>query len=317
MKDFLEQEHIPYECNVSFHKLTHMNQCGVLPLVIYPQNRDHLIKLCEEIRRRSLTFEFLGGLTNTYLCNSFKRDVIIITTGVKEIYKTSTAISVDCGYSLTKISRQLVKLGIKGFEGLVGIPGTVGAACINNCGAFGCEMADVVVGCLGFSLQDGMLHYFSREELQFTTRSSVLKDSKDFCLLNVDFDISRKSDKKLLDIITNKNIKTRRLLIDGKRKSLGTIFIATTMKELYKRHKIALLCWKILNLPNKLFFHRSDWSLFLQFLCLRHPELAKHCDSIGRFCWDSNTSEADFMQYLHTMQTLAEGKLLYEINIKK
>ena len=317
MKNFLEQEKIPYKSSVPIHSLTHLNQEGILPLVVYPQNCDHLLKLCKEIRQRKLTFEFLGGLTNTYLCNFFARDIVIITKDVKEIYKTNAAIWVDCGFNLTRLSKQLIELGIKGYEGLIGIPGTVGAACINNSGAFGCEMSKVVAACECFSLEDGELHYFSNEDLQFTTRSSILKRNKSYCLLRVQLNISRKGDKKLLNAIASYNANIRKHKIDGKRKSLGTVFVATTMKELYKRHKIALFLWKILNLPNKIFFHRSDWSLFLQFWCLGHSELAKHCDSIGRFCWDKNTKEADFMQYLHIMQTLAKGKLEYEIDIKR
>lgn len=317
MKNFLEQEKIPYKSSVPIHSLTHMSQQGTLPLVVYPQNRDHLLKLCKEIYQRELTFEFLGGLTNTYLCDFFTRDIVIVTNGVKDICKADTTISVDCGFNLTHLSKQLVEYGVKGYEGLIGIPGTVGAACINNSGAFGCEMSEVVIGCECFSFHDGKLHYFSKDDLQFSTRSSILKRNKTYCLLCVELNISQKGDKNQLSEIASQNINRRKLLIDGKRKSLGTVFVATTMKELYKKHKIALFFWKILNLPNKLFFGRSDWSLFLQFWCLGHPELAKHCDSLGRFCWDKDTTEKDFMQYLQTMQTLANGKLKYEIDIKK
>lgn len=266
-----------------------------------------------------ITYEIIGGGTNTYFCEGFTRDVVIVIRQLNNIsFHDDNTFTVESGYSLTKLSKQMVLKGYVGFEGLVGIPGTVGAAVINNSGAFGCEIGNMVKECQFLSMENGEQITLSKEELCFSFRHSSLKGKRNFCLFNITFNVpNKKTSSEDLQAIMYRNIKSRRMTIDGKRKSLGTVFVASTMSELYKRHRFALLIWKALNLPNKLFFHRSDWSLYLQFLCLRHPELAKYCDSIGRFCWEKETTETEFFYYIDTMQTLAGGKLKLEIELKK
>lgn len=56
---------------------------------------------------------------------------------------------------------------------------------------------------------------------------------------------------------------------------------------------------------------------FLDFLFLGKPSLAKHCDSLNRFCWKKDTKEEDFMEYLNYMQKLAGNQLKLEIEIRK
>lgn len=317
MQQTLDRRGIAYKKDVPMSFLTGMNQTNVVPLVAYPSSLSQMTDLCNILIGSNCTWEVLGGMTNTYLCESFKRDIIISTRKLNKISQSSEYMTVECGCNLTSISKHLVERGCVGYEGLVGIPGTVGAAAINNSGAFGCEISHVVKGVQCLSMTSGKIKYFGKNELKYQRRSSILKGHKEYCVLSVDLDISRKGSTKELTALMQKNLEIRRSKVDGKRKSLGTVFVAGTMKELYNRHRLALFCWKVLNLPNKLLFHNSNCSLYLQFLCLGHPEIARHCDSIGRFCWDKDTTEDDFLQYIQTMQNLANGKLILEIDIKK
>lgn len=320
MQETLRRLGIPFQENVPIRQLTGINQQGVLPLVAMPHTCEQMHQLCGYVTVQQLTYEIIGGATNTYFCEGFTRDVVILTRQLNHItFHVDGSFTAECGYGLSKLSRQMVDKGYVGFEGLAGIPGTIGAAVINNSGAFGCEMKDVVWQCQVLSLKDGAMQTLTKEELEFSTRHSSLKGKTGYCLLSVTFTPPHKSPYtiKELQAIMRRNIEVRRTKIDGKRKSLGTVFVASTMQQLYQRHRFAMLAWKVLNIPNRLFFHRQDWSLFLQFLCLGHPELAKHCDSIGRFCWDKDTTEKDFFNYIDTMQALAGGKLKLEIEIKR
>lgn len=320
MQKILKRLGIPFQIDVPIRQLTGINQLDVLPLVAMPHTCEQMQQLCEYVMSERLSYEIIGGATNTYFCEGFTRDIVILTRQLNHInFHADGSFTAECGYGLSKLSKQMVDRGYAGFEGLVGIPGTIGAAVINNSGAFGCEMKDVVKSCLILSLKDGTRRTLTKEELDFSPRHSSLKGNIDYCLLSVTFTSPQKSTyiNEELQAIMRRNLEIRRTKIDGKRKSLGTVFIAFTMQELYNRHYLAMLAWKILNIPNKLFFHRQDWSLCLQFFCLRHPELAKHCDSIGRFCWDKGTTEKDFFYYIDTMQALSGGKLKLEIELKR
>ena len=68
-----------------------------------------------------------------------------------------------------------VKHGYGGIENLIGIPGTVGAAPIQNIGAYGVEFAAVCESVEALDLQTGALRVFTAQACQFAYRSSVFK----------------------------------------------------------------------------------------------------------------------------------------------
>lgn len=317
MITFLTKNHIPYKEYVPLSNVTGMNQIGILPLIVYPETIEQLKSIYLKVITDKLSFDILGGITNTYLSNNYQRDVVIVTTKLKGIEKTDGAIWVECGYSLTKIARELSSEGITGYEGFIGIPGTIGAAAINNSGAFNASISNIVKKVKILTPQ-GNITYLTNEELKYTNRNSTLKRNLGKgIVLCVELNTTNKDN---IDNIQNK-IKVynafRKKHVDGKRKSLGSIFVSSSLTEIGKRHKIAIFTKKIINQPFKFFFHNTSINTFLDFLFLGKPSLAKHCDNLNRFCWQKNTKEDDFMKYLNYMQKLAGNQLKLEIEIRK
>lgn len=68
-----------------------------------------------------------------------------------------------------------LKEGWAGVENLSLIPGTVGAAPIQNIGAYGVELKSVFESLEAVSLEDGSLHRFSAQDCQFGYRDSIFK----------------------------------------------------------------------------------------------------------------------------------------------
>ena len=65
--------------------------------------------------------------------------------------------------------------GWYGLENLALIPGTVGAAPVQNIGAYGVELEQRVHSVLAWNLAEGELHEFSAEECEFSYRDSMFK----------------------------------------------------------------------------------------------------------------------------------------------
>lgn len=317
MKTFLEQQAIAYKECIPIKQITGMNQKGIIPLIAYPNSIKEVKVLMQEIFKRGLSYDVLGGLTNTYLCESFKRDIVVITTKVLDINISDSSICVGCGYNLTRLSKELVNKGIAGYEGFIGIPGTVGAAAINNSGAFSSSMSKVVIGVNIFT-QMGEVKFMNKAELQYKNRSSILKEhASKSVVLSVLLNTANNENIESLKHKINKMSQYRKAHIDGKRKSLGSVFVSSTLKDIYNQHKFAIAMKKICNYPFKILFHSSKINTYLDFLFLGKPSLAKHCDSFNRFCWDKNTTEQDFFTYIKNMQELAHNKLTLEIDIKR
>jgi UDP-N-acetylmuramate dehydrogenase len=65
--------------------------------------------------------------------------------------------------------------GWPGLENLALIPGTVGAAPVQNIGAYGVELRDHLESVSDWNIPQGLLRTFSREECEFVYRDSVFK----------------------------------------------------------------------------------------------------------------------------------------------
>ncbi|MBM7824904.1 UDP-N-acetylmuramate dehydrogenase [Arcanobacterium pluranimalium] len=70
-----------------------------------------------------------------------------------------------------------IEHGWMGLEGLSGIPGTVGAAPVQNIGAYGQEVAGTIASVRTFDRKSGTIRTFFAADLKFGYRHSILKES--------------------------------------------------------------------------------------------------------------------------------------------
>ncbi len=90
-------------------------------------------------------------------------------------YMEQSLISAWGGMSMDSLVRWAVEYGFYGLENLSAIPGTVGAAVVQNVGAYGVEAKDVVERVVAYDMEQHRTCTFSNADCQFSYRDSMFK----------------------------------------------------------------------------------------------------------------------------------------------
>ena len=109
-------------------------------------------------------------------------------------------VMVGAGVAWDHFVAEACRHGLWGAENLSLIPGEVGAAAVQNIGAYGVEVKDILSGVVAFDLQERKRVKFSRAECRYGYRDSLFKqpDSKGrYVITSVLFRLSRKPAPRL------------------------------------------------------------------------------------------------------------------------
>ncbi len=110
--------------------------------------------------------------------------VRVATTGV-EI--GADGVIAEAGANWDDVVHATVAAGFGGLECLSGIPGSAGATPVQNVGAYGAEVADLLRRVRLLDRASGEIRWVAPDELGFGYRTSVLKHRDDAVVLAVDF----------------------------------------------------------------------------------------------------------------------------------
>ena len=135
----------------------------------------------------------LSGGNNVLLQNEvFDGIVVYINTKGIEILRedgNDVVVRAQAGEDWPDFVRFCVGKGWHGVENLAHIPGKVGAAPVQNIGAYGMELKDSFLQCEAMDLSTGESKVFTKEECRFGYRESVFKNELKgkFVITSVDF----------------------------------------------------------------------------------------------------------------------------------
>lgn len=142
------------------------------------RNKEDLASLLKDPRWNEKATFILGGGSNVLFTDDYEGLVIHpMITGKEIIAQTSDHIElkIGAGENWHETVRYCVQNGWGGIENLSLIPGTVGAAPIQNIGAYGVELQDVFVSLTAIELSTGKERMFNREACRFGYRDSIFK----------------------------------------------------------------------------------------------------------------------------------------------
>ncbi len=133
---------------------------------------------CVAGRMPKIDFYILGGGSNTLFVQAAPACILHASLqGIEVIQESMHGIWVQAGAGVAwdKLVSFCVSRGYAGIENLSGIPGTVGAAPIQNIGAYGVELKEVLYQVEAIELCSGTRRIFSAKECAFEYRNSIFK----------------------------------------------------------------------------------------------------------------------------------------------
>ena len=118
---------------------------GNADYLVMPKTREEIVNLIKFLKDNSINYFVIGNGSNILVNDDGFRGVIIkLGSQFSSATVLGNKIVLDAGITLKKISNILTKEGLKGFEELSGIPGSLGGAIYMNAGAYGREIKDVL-----------------------------------------------------------------------------------------------------------------------------------------------------------------------------
>ncbi|WP_292957864.1 MULTISPECIES: UDP-N-acetylmuramate dehydrogenase [unclassified Neptuniibacter] len=139
---------------------------------------DQLEDALKDVEEHGWPLLVLGGGSNLVLSEKIPGAVIsVMTQGVNVLVddEDSAIVEVGAGENWHDLVGQLLQMGLHGLENLALIPGNVGAAPVQNIGAYGVEMSDCFHSLTAYDMQTKGLVQLSAEECRFGYRDSLFK----------------------------------------------------------------------------------------------------------------------------------------------
>ena len=136
-----------------------------------------LLQQIKKMRNANKPILVLGGGSNTLFCENFSGLVVKVELLGVEIVESEShyQLHVGAGEDWPQLVSDCIEKGIDGLENLAAIPGVVGAAPVQNIGAYGTELKDFCESVEYIDLHTGELNKLTTEQCLFGYRDSIFK----------------------------------------------------------------------------------------------------------------------------------------------
>jgi UDP-N-acetylmuramate dehydrogenase len=166
----------------SLSELTTMGVGGSAERMLVAQTREELVSFASELTSSQETWCVLAGGSNSIFPDSgFAGTVLLVrTTGIEQVSMPhaepdSVFLRVEAGHDWDDLVAFAVDRGLSGIEALSGIPGSTGAAPMQNIGAYGQELSSVLHSVEFFDTETGAIEEVRAFEMELGYRTSVFK----------------------------------------------------------------------------------------------------------------------------------------------
>ena len=157
----------------------------------------------------------LSGGSNILFSTEFFDGFVVYPNlkGIETLEENDETVKIRCycGEVWRDFVDYTVSENLYGLENLADIPGKVGAAPVQNIGAYGAEVKDTIYQVHTIDLTTRNIRVFDNNECEFSYRNSIFKKYKSIIIFAVDFILKKRGNLKLdygniRNYLANKNI---------------------------------------------------------------------------------------------------------------
>lgn len=168
--------------NINLAELTTFKIGGQAKYFTEVTNKDQLPQIFTWLSETKLPYFILGGGSNTIFGDGVFNGLVIKINlhGFKVIEESddSAIVWVAAGEDWDKTVEQTIKLNLSGIEALSGIPGLAGTAPVQNIGAYGQEIKNVIEKVNVFDTKTKQEVALSNSQCEFDYRNSIFKSTQ-------------------------------------------------------------------------------------------------------------------------------------------
>lgn len=160
-----------------------------------------VVSLYRNARKENLPIFVLGGGSNVITHDEAFEGIVLLNKikGFEIISETdeTTDVKIGAGEVWDEVVEKAIGLGLQGIEAMSGIPGTAGAAPVQNVGAYGQEIADTLISLEAYDSKTDTIVTISADECDFSYRNSIFRDKEKgrYCILNITLRLNKAEPK--------------------------------------------------------------------------------------------------------------------------
>ncbi len=138
---------------------------------------EDIAKICQNAKTQNLPIFIMGGGSNLIARDEGYNGIIlrIKIPGFEKIADdiNSTTIKIGAGEDWDSVVKRTVDMSLSGIEAMSAIPGTTGAAPVQNIGAYGQEIADTLISLEAYDTENEKFANLTHEDCNFSYRKSI------------------------------------------------------------------------------------------------------------------------------------------------
>lgn len=179
-------------------ELTTVGVGGDAERLLVATTREQLVRFASELTAADHPWCVLAGGSNVVFADEgYPGTVLLVrTSGIEEVDMPRTKpgsvfLRVQAGHEWDALVEFAVEQGLSGIEALSGIPGSAGAAPMQNIGAYGQELSSVLHSVEFFDTETGAIEEIRAFELDLQYRSSALKHERTGVVISILIELHR------------------------------------------------------------------------------------------------------------------------------